>query len=57
MASKKISTTLRIDNELYKKIKFIADRELRSINAQLEYCVLQCVRDFEEKYGQINLDK
>ena len=45
--AKKIALQLRLDEELHQKVKEIADKELRSINAQLEYFILKGITDFE----------
>ena len=45
--AKKIALQLRQDEELHQKVKEIADKELRSINAQLEYFILKGIKDFE----------
>lgn len=45
--AKKIALQLRLDEKLHQKVKEIADKELRSINAQLEYFILKGIKDFE----------
>ena len=37
MAMNKVATQIRLDEELYEKLKVIADKEKRSLNAQMEY--------------------
>ncbi|CAL7899306.1 TA system antitoxin ParD family protein [Fusobacterium necrophorum] len=46
--SKKIALQLRLDEELHQKVKEIAEKELRSINAQLEYFILKGIENFEK---------
>lgn len=42
MEKRKIQpTSIRLENELYEKIKADADRERRSITGQIEYMLLQ----------------
>lgn len=56
MATNKIQTGIRFEPELLYKITQVARRNRRSLNAQLEFLAEQCVRDFEEEYGEIELD-
>lgn len=44
----KIATLIRIDEELYEEIKFLADKYNRSINKQIEY-ILKTFIENEEK--------
>ena len=41
---------------LIKKTKIIANEERRSINSQLEYFVINGVKEYEEKYGEIIIE-
>ena len=54
--SDKVITQLRIDDTIYRKAKFIAETELRSINNQIEYFTLLGVREYEKEHGSILLD-
>lgn len=45
---------LEIDPELHRKLRYIAQYEGRSMNAQVLYLVRQCVKAFEEKDGPIS---
>lgn len=45
--------TLRIDSELLKKIRFIADYNARSANREIEHLIREHVREFEAKHGEI----
>lgn len=45
--------TLRIDSELLKKIRFIADYNARSANREIESLIREHVREFEAKHGEI----
>lgn len=51
----KIQFTLRVDETLSKKLKAIAEKEMRSLNSQYEYFLSQCVADYEKKNGDISL--
>ena len=44
---------LEIDPQLHAKLKYVAKYEARSINGQVLCLIRQCVREFEEKYGEI----
>lgn len=48
--------TLRVDRELFKKFRYIAESEGRSANKQIEQFMKRWVRDFEEKHGEIVLN-
>lgn len=49
MAIDKIAATLRIETELYEKIRLIALREGRSINEQLIYFIKLGMQEFKPK--------
>ena len=51
----KISTQVRYDENLYEKVKIIAENELQSINAQIEYFIKKGVESYEVEYGVISL--
>ncbi len=45
--------TLRIDSELLKKFRFVADYNARSANRELEVLMKKHVDEFEKKHGRI----
>ena len=45
--------TLRIDSELLKKFRFVADYNARSANREIEVLMKKHVDEFEKKYGRI----
>ena len=47
---------IEVDPELHRKLRYVAKYEGRSINGQILYLVRQCIRDFEEKHGEIGPD-
>ena len=51
----KIATQMRYDEILYAKTKVIAEREMRTTNAQLEYFMKQGVEAYEAEHGPILL--
>ena len=42
--------------ELHRKLHYIAKYEGRSANGQILYLIRQCIREFEEKNGEIEKD-
>ena len=57
MSTNKIQTGIRFTPELLYKITVIAKENMRSLNAQLEYLALQCVREYEAEHGSIPVDE
>ena len=55
MATAKIQTGLRIREDLYSKLRVVADSESRSLNNLLEYIAQQYVADYEGRNGHIDL--
>ncbi len=55
MATDKRAFTLRLEQENFEKIKFIADKNKRSIAKQIEYLIEQNIKDYETKHGTIPL--
>ena len=51
----KVVSQMRLDETVYKKMKVIAERESRSVNAQLEYFVRMCIAEYEAHHGPIIL--
>ena len=54
MATKSVS--IRIEEEMLKKVGYIADYEGRSINSHILVLVRENIRAFEEKHGKIQGD-
>ncbi len=48
---------IEVDPELHAKLHYISKYEGRSANGQILYLVRQCIREFEEKNGEIKIDK
>lgn len=48
--------TLRLEEENFEKIKYIAAIDKRSIAMQIEYLIEQTIKEFEEKNGVIEID-
>lgn len=51
----KVATQMRYDEILYKKTKIIAENELRTTNAQIEYFMKLGVEAYEKEHGTIIL--
>ncbi|MBE6793458.1 MAG: hypothetical protein E7532_00770 [Ruminococcaceae bacterium] len=47
---------IEIEPELHAKIKYIAKYEDRSINGQVLYLIRQCIRNFEDTNGIIEIE-
>ena len=47
------SVSIRIEEEMLKKIGYVADFEGRSINSHILVLVRESIRDFESKHGKI----
>ena len=45
---------IHVEQELHAKLKFIARYEGRSMNGQVIYLVLNCIRESELSYEQIS---
>lgn len=44
----KIVISLRLNENLHQEIKEISEKELRSINAQIEYFILKGIEDYKK---------
>ncbi len=53
MAGRKIALQLRLDEKAHSKLKIIAEKELRSLNSQLEYFIKQGIESYEKEFGVI----
>ena len=47
--------TLRVNRELFRKFRHIAESKGRSVNKEIEQYMKRAVREFEEKHGEIVL--
>ena len=55
MATDKRAFTMRMQEENFEKIKYIAAYNKRSIAMQLEFLIENCAADFEKEHGPIPL--
>lgn len=53
MATLKVQTGLRLQEDELQKVSFIAKRNKRSLNAQLEFLVQECIEKYEKENGVI----
>ena len=56
MATNKIQTGIRFEADMLFKITYIAKKNRRSLNAQLEYLAQKCIEDYETKIGMIAIN-
>lgn len=47
------SVSIRIEEEMLRKLGFVADYEGRSLNSHILVLIRESVRDFESKHGEI----
>ena len=55
MATDRIQTGIRFSEELLRKITYIAKKNHRSLNAQLEHLAQICVDEYEKENASIPL--
>ena len=55
MATDRIQTGIRFPEILLRKITYIARKDHRSLNAQLEHLAQECVDAYEQEHGEIIL--
>lgn len=53
----KKSLSIRIDEEMFDKLHVVADYEARSANGQILVLIRECIEKYEEKHGEIELNK
>lgn len=49
--------SLRVDEVAYEKLRIIAKENNRSINAQIEYLIKQCIHQYERQHGEIKIEE
>jgi len=55
MAIDKIQTGIRFTEEMLLKISYIAKKNCRSLNAQLEFLSQKCIEEYEINNGTIQI--
>lgn len=53
----RVATQIRINEEIYKKTKYIAKNESRNTNSQIEYFLKLGVESYEKEHGTISLSE
>ncbi len=56
MEDKLLRYTLRVDRELFRKFRYVAEYEGRSANKEIEQFLKRHVAKFEEKHGPIEVE-
>lgn len=55
MATDKRPTMLRLPEEIYEKVRYLAYIEHRSVNMQIEHALLNYINEYEKEHGVISL--
>lgn len=53
MRGAKVAFQLRLDETAHQKVRIIANKELRSLNAQIEYFIYHGITEYEKEHGAI----
>ena len=53
MREAKVAFQLRLNEEAHHKVKDIAEKEFRSLNAQIEYFVYRGIWEYEREHGTV----
>lgn len=56
MATDKVQAGLRLEYEEWCKITHIAKHNKRSLNAQIEFLVQNCINKYEAEHGPIHIN-
>ena len=57
MKEKEVSIQFRMRQSTHEKLKVVAEKELRSLNGQIEYFSIKGIEEFEKNYGEIKIEK
>jgi len=57
MMKDEVSIQYRMPDTTHKKLKYISQKKVRSLNSQIEYFCLKGIEDFEAKYGEIEISE
>jgi len=55
MATSKLQTVIRLEAGMLAKIAYIAKKNRRSLNAQLEFLAQKCIEEYESKNDEIEI--
>ena len=53
----KTHLSIRMDDRLHDKFRYVAGAEGRSMNSQVLYLIRRCIRDYELKNGEIKCEQ
>ena len=56
MATDKRQFTLRLQDDNFDKIKYLADKNKRSMTMQIEYIIEQYIEEYEKQHGIIKVN-
>ena len=56
MEDKLLRYTLRVDRNLFKKFRYVAEFEGRSANKEIEQFIKKHVAEFEKRHGEIEIE-
>ena len=51
------SLSIRIDDKMLDKLHVVADYEVRSANSEILILIREAIEKYEEKHGEIHIDK
>ena len=54
MATSKVALQLRLEENAHRKTKIIAEREMRSLNAQIEYFIAKGIESYEREHAPLS---
>jgi hypothetical protein len=57
MSTSKVQTGLRLEPEALQKLTWLAKKQKRSLNAQLEFVAQQCIDEYESVHGAIPVEQ
>lgn len=57
MATEKRPTMLRLPEEIYEKVRYLAFVERRSVNMQIEHALSKYIEGYEKQHGTIHIPK
>ena len=57
MATDKIQSAIRFQEDTLKKMTYIAKQNRRSFNAQMEFLAENCIKSYEKSHGKIVLEE
>ena len=53
----KTHLSIRMDEKLHDKFRYVAGAEGRSMSGQILYLIQKCVRDFEKEHGPVRREE